>query len=86
MMDLIFWIVVGIVAGALARTVLPVEGPHVTLGDLVGGVIGAVLGGSLFRLVLGSSYGGWIGSTLVAIVGAIVVLWLLRVVVRKHPA
>jgi uncharacterized membrane protein YeaQ/YmgE (transglycosylase-associated protein family) len=85
-MDLIFWIIVGIVAGALAKTVVPVEGPDVTLGDLVAGVIGAVLGGSLFRLGLGSSYGGWIGSTLVALVGAVVVLWLLRIVVRQHPA
>jgi uncharacterized membrane protein YeaQ/YmgE (transglycosylase-associated protein family) len=85
-MELIFWVVIGIAAGALAKTVVPFEGPDVTLGDLVGGVIGAVLGGSLFRLVWGAGYGGWIGSAVVAFGGAVVVLWLLRVVVRKHPA
>jgi uncharacterized membrane protein YeaQ/YmgE (transglycosylase-associated protein family) len=85
-MDLILWIIVGMVAGVLARMVVPVEGPGVTLADLVVGVIGAVLGGCLFRLVLGHSDGGWIGSTFVAFVGAVVVLWLLRAVVGKQPA
>lgn len=80
MEHLLFWIIVGIIAGVLAKSMVPGEGPAGILGDLIVGVVGAFLGGWLFTLVLGHSYGGWVGSTLVAFVGAIVLLLILRAV------
>jgi uncharacterized membrane protein YeaQ/YmgE (transglycosylase-associated protein family) len=74
----LFWIIVGIIAGALAKAVVPGEGPAGVLGDLIVGIVGAFLGGWLFQALLGHSYGGWIGSTLVAFVGAVVLLAILR--------
>lgn len=86
MEHIFFWIIVGIVAGALAKQVVPGEGPGGVLGDLVIGVLGAIAGGWLFQLVMGASMGGWIGSTLVAFVGACILLFVLRAVTRRPTA
>lgn len=87
MMDhLIFWIIVGIVAGMLAKMAVPGEGPGGVLGDLIIGVVGALLGGWLFTTFLGHSYSGWIGSTGVAFVGAFVLLIVIRTVSGRRGA
>lgn len=78
--NLVFWIIVGIVAGILAKAVVRGEGPGGILGDLVVGIAGAFIGGWLFTRFLGHSYKGWIGSTVVAFVGAIVLLIAIRLV------
>lgn len=83
-MHILFWIVVGIIAGALAKMVVPGEGPGGVIGDLVIGLIGALLGGFLFQLVVGHSYGGWIGSTLVAFIGAVVLLAIGRALTGRR--
>ena len=80
-MDYIFfWIIVGIVAGLLAKMVVPGEGPRGILGDLVVGIVGAFLGGWLFNVFLGYTYGGWVGSTGVAFVGAVLFLVIMRAI------
>jgi uncharacterized membrane protein YeaQ/YmgE (transglycosylase-associated protein family) len=78
--NFVFWIIVGIVAGFLAKMVVPGEGPGGVLGDLIIGIVGAFVGGWLFIHFLGHSYNGWMGSTAVAFVGAIVLLFVLRAV------
>lgn len=78
MENILFWIIVGIVAGWLAKTVVPGEGPRGIVGDFIVGIVGAVTGGFLFNTLVGYSYGGWLGSIGVAFVGAIVFLFLLR--------
>lgn len=83
---LLFWIIVGIVAGLLAKMVVPGEGPGGILGDLIVGVIGAFLGGWLFKTFLGHSYSGWVGSTAVAFVGAVVLLVILRAITGRRMA
>jgi len=77
-MHVIFWLVVGIIAGALAKSVVPGAGPSGWFGDLIVGLVGAVFGGWLFDLFLGHSYPGWIGTTVVAFVGAVVLLLIVR--------
>jgi uncharacterized membrane protein YeaQ/YmgE (transglycosylase-associated protein family) len=83
---LVFWIVVGIVAGLLAKMVVPGEGPAGIFGDLVIGVLGAFLGGWLFQTFLGHTYSGWVGSTGVAFVGAVVLLVIIRAVTGRRSA
>jgi uncharacterized membrane protein YeaQ/YmgE (transglycosylase-associated protein family) len=82
--NMVFWIIVGIVAGLLAKMVVPGEGPGGILGDLVIGIVGAFLGGWLFKTFLGHSYSGWVGSTGVAFAGAIVLLLVIRAVSGKR--
>jgi len=78
-----FWIIIGIVVGALAKRLSPGERSGGLIGDLCLGVVGAFLGGWLFLLVLGSSYPGWIGSTVAAIVGSCLLLYTLRAVTSQ---
>ena len=84
--NLVFWIIVGIVAGLLAKMMVPGEGPGGILGDLIIGIVGAFIGGWLFTTFLGHSYSGWVGSTGVAFVGAVVLLVVLRAVTGRRSA
>ncbi len=86
-MSILALIIVGIIAGWLARMVIPGEGPGGLLGDLVIGVVGAVVGGWIFN-ALGhhGATGLNIGSIIVAFVGALVVLWLARLFTGRRTA
>jgi uncharacterized membrane protein YeaQ/YmgE (transglycosylase-associated protein family) len=79
-MEIIWFILIGLAAGWLAGQFMRGGGFGV-VGDIVLGVLGAVVGGFLFRL-LGLSAGGLIGSLVVATVGAIVLLALVRLIKR----
>jgi uncharacterized membrane protein YeaQ/YmgE (transglycosylase-associated protein family) len=83
-MHIIFWIVVGIIAGALARGVVPGAGLGGWGGDLLSGLVGAIIGGWIFEALIGHSYSGWIGSTLVAFVGAVILLLIVRAVSSRR--
>jgi uncharacterized membrane protein YeaQ/YmgE (transglycosylase-associated protein family) len=72
------WIIIGIIAGFLAKNVMR-EGPQGLFGDLVVGVIGAFVGGWIFNYFGRAGVTGLnLGSLLVAFVGAVVFLWGLR--------
>ena len=76
--QLIWFLLVGLIAGWLAGTIMKGSGFGL-VGDLVVGVIGALLGGWLFS-VLGITAGGLLGAILVALIGALVLLWIVRLV------
>ena len=83
-MNWLWFIIIGLVAGFLAGVVVKGRGFGM-LGNLVVGVIGAVLGGWLFG-VLNINISGippLIINLIVAFVGAVVLLWLLRLVGGK---
>jgi uncharacterized membrane protein YeaQ/YmgE (transglycosylase-associated protein family) len=76
---LIWWIVVGLIAGWLAGKVMKGGGFGVLM-DILIGMVGAVIGGWLFG-ILGVYPGfGLIGSILVAFVGACLLLWIVRLI------
>jgi uncharacterized membrane protein YeaQ/YmgE (transglycosylase-associated protein family) len=77
---IVWFIIIGIVAGWLAGKVMRGAGFGL-LGDLVVGIVGALLGGFLFGL-LGISAGGLIGSLITATCGAIVLIFLVRMIKR----
>ena len=79
-MSWIAWIVVGLIAGWLAGRVMR-EGGYGLIGDIIVGVVGGLLGGWLATSVLhiGAAVSGInIESILVAFVGAVILLVLLR--------
>ncbi|HEY3284018.1 MAG TPA: GlsB/YeaQ/YmgE family stress response membrane protein [Armatimonadota bacterium] len=82
-MQFLLWIIVGLIAGALANQTVPVRGATSTVGDLIIGVVGALLGGTAFFYWLGLSSGGLVGSVVVACVGAALLLLVLRGVAPK---
>ena len=78
-MEFVWFILIGLAAGWLAGQVMK-GGSFGVLGDIVVGVIGALLGGFLFRTFGVSAGGGLLGSLIVATIGAIVLLFVLRLV------
>jgi uncharacterized membrane protein YeaQ/YmgE (transglycosylase-associated protein family) len=77
----LIWIAIGLVAGWLASAV--VGGGYGVIGDIVVGVVGAFLGGFIFRgLHIGVPFGGIPGTIFVAFIGAVVLLLLLRLIRR----
>jgi uncharacterized membrane protein YeaQ/YmgE (transglycosylase-associated protein family) len=75
----LIWLVIGLVAGWLASAV--VGGGYGLIGDIVIGVVGAFIGGFIFRgLHVRVPWSGLPGTILVAFVGALVLLVILRVI------
>jgi uncharacterized membrane protein YeaQ/YmgE (transglycosylase-associated protein family) len=79
-MNFLWFLLIGIAAGWLAGQLMK-GGGFGLVGDPIVGVIGALLGGWLFG-VLGISAGGLIGSLITATVGAVVLIFLLRLIKR----
>jgi uncharacterized membrane protein YeaQ/YmgE (transglycosylase-associated protein family) len=80
-MEFLWFILIGLTAGWLAGQLMKGGGFGI-VGDIVVGVIGALLGGFLFSTLGVSAGGGLIGSLIVATIGACVLLFLLRLIKR----
>jgi len=83
-MGFIAWIIVGLIAGWLAGMLMKGSG-YGLIGDLILGLIGAIVGGWLFSIILPSAEpSGLIGSIIVATIGAVVLVAIVRLV-RGRP-
>jgi uncharacterized membrane protein YeaQ/YmgE (transglycosylase-associated protein family) len=80
-MNLLWFLIVGLIAGWLAG-VLVKGGGFGVIGDIVVGVVGAFIGGFLFSTLGVSSGGGLVGSIIVATIGAVVLIFLVRLIKR----
>lgn len=77
-MSILTWIIVGLIAGVLASLVMGGTG-YGLVGDIIIGIVGAFVGGWLFaQLGVSSPWGGLPGTIFVAFVGAVVLLFILR--------
>ncbi len=83
-MNIIWWLIVGLIAGAIARLLVPGRDPMGFLGTLVLGLVGSIIGGFLGELFESGnpsfSPAGLIGS----IVGAIIALLIYRATVGRR--
>ena len=75
-MDIVLFFVIGLVAGWLASFITKREGKGI-VSYLIIGVVGALLGGFLFRLLHLAAY-GLLGELVIATVGAVILLLVLR--------
>ncbi len=73
---LIYWIVVGLIAGWLAGKVMKGRGYGLVV-DIVLGILGGIVGGFVFSL-LGLHAGTTLGQIVVAFVGAVILVWIAR--------
>ena len=79
-MDLLTWLIVGLVAGVLASLLMGGTG-YGLIGDIIIGIVGAFVGGWIFSaLGVASPFGGIAGTIFVAFIGAVVLLFVLRLV------
>lgn len=78
-MFIIWWIIVGLIAGFITGKLMKGSG-FGALGDIIIGIIGAIVGGFIMRAVGFTGQGGMIYTILVAVVGAVILTLLLRLV------
>jgi uncharacterized membrane protein YeaQ/YmgE (transglycosylase-associated protein family) len=77
-MTFLTWIIVGLIAGVLASLVMGGTG-YGLIGDIIIGIVGAFVGGWIFNsLGVSSPWGGLPGTIFIAFIGAVVLLFLLR--------
>ena len=80
-MGFLAWIVFGLIVGLVARWIVPGEAPGGIIGDIIVGVIGAFLGGWIYgRFGHVGVTGPNLPSMVCALIGAVVLLWILRAV------
>lgn len=80
--EFIGWVVFGLIVGAIAKLLMPGRDPGGWIVTILLGVAGSFVGGWLAKMFMGGAGGpaGWIG----AIVGAIVLLLIYRMVVGRR--
>ncbi|MGQ0773295.1 MAG: GlsB/YeaQ/YmgE family stress response membrane protein [Pseudonocardiales bacterium] len=85
-MGIIGWIVLGLIAGAIAKAIMPGKDPGGIIITMLLGVAGALLGGFIGSRIFGVGLREFwsIQTWLVAIIGSIVVLAIYRVVVGRR--
>ncbi|SFM26519.1 GlsB/YeaQ/YmgE family stress response membrane protein [Pelosinus propionicus] len=81
---MLWFLVVGVIAGWLAGMISRGGGFGIW-GDLITGIVGSYIGGFLFNLMGIATY-GLIGSIIASTIGAIVLLWVIRLFRVADPA
>ena len=76
--DIVWWLVVGLIAGVLAGLVMR-GGGYGIVGDIVVGLVGALVGGFLASLI-GLGANSMVGEIIIAFIGACVLIAILRAV------
>lgn len=79
-MELLTWLLVGLVAGVLASLIVGGSGYGI-LGDIVVGMVGAFLGGLVFQAAgWAAPWGGLAGTIFVAFIGAVILLLVIHLI------
>lgn len=77
------WIILGALAGWAAKAIMHEEGG--LLKNIILGIIGALVGGGLVQMLGGSDVNGFnLYSFIVAVLGAILVIWVVRLVTSRR--
>jgi uncharacterized membrane protein YeaQ/YmgE (transglycosylase-associated protein family) len=83
-MSIIAWIILGLIAGFIASKIVNKQGEGLVM-DIVLGVVGALVGGWLFRLFGMTGVTGLnVYSLLVAVLGAVVLLFIYHGLIRRR--
>lgn len=88
-MNILLWIVFGLIAGVIAKFLLPGRDPGGCIITMLIGIAGAFVGGFLYGLLatgqpMSASNEFSLGSLLVAVVGAIIVLLIYRALIGRR--
>ena len=85
-MGILAWVILGLIAGAIAKAVMPGRDPGGFIVTALIGIVGAVIGGFLGNMLFG--IGGVSGvdfrSLLISIVGALILLFIYRAATRRN--
>ena len=75
---IIWWMIVGLISGWAAGKIMK-GGGYGVIADILLGIVGGIVGGWVVGLI-GLSAGGLIWSILVAILGAVILIWITRLI------
>ncbi len=82
-MSIIAWLILGLIAGFLGSKIVNKSGQGLVI-DIVLGIVGAVVGGFIFSLFGAAPVTGFnFYSLIVAVIGAVVVLWIYHAVTGR---
>jgi uncharacterized membrane protein YeaQ/YmgE (transglycosylase-associated protein family) len=85
-MSIIGWLILGLIAGFIASKLYGGSGQGVVI-DIVLGIVGAFVGGFLFNMLGGAGVTGFnLYSMFVAVIGAVVLLWIYHAVTGRRNA
>jgi len=85
-MGILTWVVMGLIVGVVAKFIMPGTGPGGIIATIILGIVGALVGGFIgTTLGLGSIRGFDPASFLLALAGAIVILFLFKVIRKSKP-
>lgn len=83
LVDILVWAVLGLIAGAIARAIYPGHQGLGLIGTMVLGIIGAFVGGFVASLFGASATGLSIPGIIVAVLGAIITLFIYYAVTKR---
>jgi len=78
------WIIIGGIAGALGKLIMPGDDPGGIIVTILIGIAGAFVGGFITQNLLGMTGGGFIWTIIVATVGSIILLAIYRALVGNR--
>jgi uncharacterized membrane protein YeaQ/YmgE (transglycosylase-associated protein family) len=79
-------IIIGGIAGALAKLIMPGDDPGGIIVTILLGIVGAFVGSFIVVNILGIGGGGFIWAIIVATLGAIILLAIYRLIVGRSSA
>ncbi len=81
MLSFIWWLIIGLIAGALARLIMPGRDPMGIIATILLGIVGSIVGGLVSWAIWGADDGRFRpGGIILSILGAILVLWIWRMI------
>ena len=82
-MGILAWAVMGLIAGAIAKAIMPGKDPGGIIVTMLIGIVGAVIGGFLGNVIGWGSVNQFdFRSLIIAVVGAILLLWIYRMATK----
>ena len=85
MLGFIWWLIIGLIAGALARLIMPGRDPMGIIATILLGIVGSILGGLVAMAIWRNNANGFQpAGLLLSILGAIIVLWIWRMIKSRN--
>jgi uncharacterized membrane protein YeaQ/YmgE (transglycosylase-associated protein family) len=79
-LSFLWWLIIGLIAGAVARLIMPGKDPMGLLATILLGIVGSIIGGLVSTLIWGSDTGFHPGGFFLSLLGAVFALWIWRMI------
>jgi uncharacterized membrane protein YeaQ/YmgE (transglycosylase-associated protein family) len=80
MFSFLWWLIIGLIAGALARLIMPGKDPMGLLATILLGIVGSIIGGLVGSFIWRGDTGFHPGGLFLSLLGAIFALWIWRMI------